>query len=214
MVSTASSCEASASSVPTPKRTTIQVSRPWNLVQVRGSKATSTPVPTRSRGGMGPGEGQDQIRAFRDAALAQGDAEIIVVIGDAELAGDIDQPADADGGIDHDAAEGVGGLVAIALQHVIGQHHRRIQVGEGIVDAVAHRLGHRVAIDFGDRAGDGMVQLDVEIEDVAIGLFPGIILGQRLRAGRAARAQGKAQGQRRNARERRVSCPYQIPKSK
>ena len=101
-------------------------------------------------GRLGTGKGQHQIGAFGDAGLAQGDAEIIVMAGNADLAGDIDQAADADGGIDHDAAEGVGGLVAVALQHVIGQHHRRIQVGQGIVDAVAHRLGHHVAIALGE----------------------------------------------------------------
>ena len=94
-------------------------------------------------GRLGAGEGQHQIRAFGDAGLAQGDAEIILMAGNADLAGDIDQAADADGGIDHDAAEGVGGLVAVALQHIIGQHHRRIEIGQGIVHAVAHRLRHR-----------------------------------------------------------------------
>ena len=73
---------------------------------------------------------------------------------------------------------GIGGLVAIALQHVIGKHDRRIQVGDGVVNAVAHRFGHRVAIALGDRPGDGMVQLDVEIENIAVGFFPRIILGQ------------------------------------
>ena len=41
--------------------------------------------------GLGPGEGQNQVRAFGDAGLAQGDAEIILVIVNADLAGDIDQ---------------------------------------------------------------------------------------------------------------------------
>ena len=40
---------------------------------------------------LGADEGQHQIGAFGRAGLAQGDAEIIVMAGNADLAGDIDQ---------------------------------------------------------------------------------------------------------------------------
>ena len=68
----------------------------------------STPVADQIARRLGSDEGQHQIGAFGGARLAQGDAEIIVVAGDAHLGGDIDQAGHADGGIDHEAAERVG----------------------------------------------------------------------------------------------------------
>ena len=153
-------------------------------------------------GRHGAREGQHQIGAFGNAVLAQGNAEIIFVAGDTDLAGDIDQPADADGGIDHDTARGIDGLVAVALQHIVGQNHGRIQVGQGIVDAIAHRLRHHAAIAFGHGAGHRMVDPEVEIENVTVGFFPGIVLGKRFRAGRAAGTQKKAQRKGRHHRKR------------
>ena len=100
--------------------------------------------------------------------------------GNADLGGDIDQARHADGGIDHEAAERVGRLVAVSLQHVIGEYDRRIQIGEGVVNAFARGLRHGAAIEFGDRPRDGMVELDVEIEYGAIGRLPGVVLRDRL----------------------------------
>ena len=52
---------------------------------------------------QGADERQHQVGTFSHAAPAQGHAEIIVVIGDAQRAGDVDQPALAKGGVEHDA---------------------------------------------------------------------------------------------------------------
>ena len=57
MVSTASNCEVRLSRMPMPLRTTISVLSPGKMSQVKGSKAMSTPVPIRSRGGRGPAKG-------------------------------------------------------------------------------------------------------------------------------------------------------------
>ena len=67
-----------------------------------------------------------------------------------------------------------------------------------IVDAVAHRLRHHLPIALGNGPGDDMVDPDVEIENIAVGLFPGVILGERFRTGGAAGAQSQAQGERRD----------------
>ena len=156
---------------------------------------------------LGAYKRQHQIGAFLHPRLAQGDAHVVVVIGDAYLAGHVDQPADAHRGIDHHAAKGVADFGTVALQHVIGQDHRRIQVGQEIVHPVAGHFRHHVAIALGDGAGHGMVQLHVEIEDGAVGLFPGVTLCQRLGAGRGARAKRQAHCQRRQDRKRSLHAP-------
>ena len=91
---------------------------------------------------LGADKGQHQIGAFLGAPLAQGDAEIIGMTGNADLGRDVDQPGQTDRGIDHEAAECVAGLVAIALQHVVDQHDGGIEIVQRIVNAIARRFGH------------------------------------------------------------------------
>ena len=214
MVSTASSCEARLSRTPRPKRNTIQVSLPWRRAWVRGSKAMSTPVPRRSprRHQAGESAAPDS-RTFgaRSRHAHRNDAKIIVMAGDADLAGDIAEAGDADGGVDDDAAEGV---EQPCRRRPAARHWPAHDQQFGLVRALwmpsRTGSGDRVAIAAGNRARHDMIQADVEIEDVAVGLFPGIVLGKRFRAGRAAATQGQSQGQGRQYLRRDHFMPHQI----
>ena len=138
-------------------------------------------------------------RSLPHPVLAQGDAEIIVVIGDADMRGHVDQPAQPHRGIDHDPAQRLHRLVAVALQHVIGQHDGLMQVGGEIVHALARRLRHHGAVAVIHRTGDIVLDPDVKGEDVAVGGLPGIMLGRAAprwaccsRSGRSSWPGGKA----------------------
>jgi hypothetical protein len=126
---------------------------------------------------------------------AAGIVERLPLMGDRALAAGGGDPARGDGGAAIEAllnhASGVAADASGSL-YVADRDNRRIQVGQGIVDAVTHRFRHDVAITFGNGSGHGMIHPDVKIEDVAISLLPGIILGERFRAGSAAGAQDQA----------------------
>ena len=75
--------------------------------RVRGSNARSTTRPIASRPVDGPSKGNTRYGPGTDAVNRERLAEVLVVAGrHAELAADVDQPAQAEDGVHHEPAEG------------------------------------------------------------------------------------------------------------
>jgi len=105
--------------------------------------------------------------------------EIIVVIGNPDLAGDVDQSASPTVEFTR-KRPACRSLVAVQLQTVIDEHTGAFRLMSALwIPSRATSAPRRYKTRH--RLGDGMVQLDVEIEDGAVGRLPGIVLGQGLR---------------------------------
>ena len=83
-----------------------------------------------------PKQRQYHIGAFRHSPNRQGLAEVLVMAFHAHIGGDIVQPQDADGGIDHEPGRRGEGPVQFPLQDIVEEDHRRAQVIERVVDPV------------------------------------------------------------------------------
>ena len=110
-------------------------------IQVNGSRAISTPKP----GGVarvGRAEDrQEQERPLGHAPERQCHAEIGIVVRVAPFGRHVEDAKDADRRVDQEAHRRVAGAAGLALQDVVGELHRRADVGQHVMDAVAHRPG-------------------------------------------------------------------------
>ena len=73
------------------------------------------------------------------------------------IPGHVEDSGHAQRRIDQEAPERVPGTAWFALQHVVGQDHRRAQVAEHVADTGAHRARHHVAVGDRHRAQYGLV---------------------------------------------------------
>ena len=134
------------------------------------------------------------IGARRNAPDEHGLAEIAGLLRQSPLGGDVKQAAEAEGGVEDDAADCDGGGVEAPLEEVVAEDARLFQVGVQILQPVPN--GPRHLLD--DRRG--RIEHDlVEVKDAAIELLVGIVDRKRHVAGDA----------RAGAEERRQPCRAQ-----
>ncbi len=120
-------------------------------------------------------DGQDQIRTGADAPGAESLAEIGIVECYACSACRIEETADAEDGVEPNAGEGVAGELALALDRIVEQDDGRAQVGEEVMDRVAHAQGQRVAIGLCGRLDDILVERQIDRENAPVDRFQGIV---------------------------------------
>ncbi len=107
----------------------------------------------------GAEERQHQEPAFAHAPVAQGLAEVLVVLDQADPVADVDQSADTPDAVDHEAP-GIGrALAELGLEEIVDDGGRIDQVGEEIGDAFARPA-----------RGDGDIALGRRLQHVLVGL--------------------------------------------
>ena len=136
----------------------------------------------------GPEDRQHQIGAVGNAPCRQRDPEIVGVVGDADLGADIDQSADPDRRVDQKPPQRVAGQIHPALQHVVGEDDRRVQVLQEIVHRVAHRRRQHRAVGVRHRHQDRPVDPLVEVEDRPVGVLERVAASSAAAAGACAAA--------------------------
>ena len=146
----------------------------------------------------GPEQGQHQIWAAGYAPDTQRLAEILVVAVVAEGAGGVEQTGHAKRGVDHEAAERDAGALALALQRVVGEDHRRAQVGQEVGDRAAGGLGGHEPVAAGDGLEEPGVEEHVEAEDRPVNGLDrvGDLLARCWRLGRGTAGHASDQDQR------------------
>ena len=104
--------------------------------------------------------------------------------------GDIKQPAGADRRVDRQPRQRIGRQLPFALQDIVGEDHRAVEVLQKIVQRLPHRRRDDGAVGFRRRHQHLAVDRLVEAEDRPVGVFVGIVeIVHRsgLRAGRMRR---------------------------
>jgi hypothetical protein len=117
------------------------------------------------------------------------------------LLGRIEESAHPDGGVEHQPPHGFSGTADFALQHVVHKNGGQRQVAQKIMHPAPAAFRHQDEVDSHGGDDDVLVDLAVEFQRVAVGLFIGVIGRQRL--GRARR--GGAACQRGEERQRAQS---------
>jgi hypothetical protein len=93
--------------------------------------------------------------------MAQGLAKILLVLVQAHLRSRVQETADSDGRIDHQAREIIGRRAKFALQSIVDHHGRGAQIREKIADAGARRRRDRPYIGARDGLEDGAIDFVV-----------------------------------------------------
>ncbi len=133
---------------------------------------------------------QYQVAAVLVAPFRQGLAQVFIVIGDSRLAGDIKKTQQTDGRVEQEAPEAAATLFELALQDLVDDGYRGIEVPEEISNTALKRVGHDLVIAHGDRPHD-FVETIVECINLAVKTFPGVIF----RIGMAVLRTGAAEQQ-------------------
>ena len=110
-------------------------------------------------------EQQHQIGSAVHAPGVERLAEITCLLRQAALRRRIEQPANAKCGVEEKTVEGDAGRIASSLQQIVGEDSRLGEVIDEGPDAVAQELRDSLAIAFGNRLDDRLVQRGVRIED-------------------------------------------------
>ena len=76
----------------------------------------------------------------------------------ADFSGRVHKAADADRRVHRETPQRLAGPRRFALQHVVGERHRQVEVDQEIVNAVARRLGNRAVVEHGDRPREILVE--------------------------------------------------------
>src|SRR5215831_2270637 len=139
-------------------------------------------------------ERQDEIRSAVRAPGVERLAEITGLLRQATLRRRIEQPANAKRGVEEETVEGDAGSIASPLQQVIGENSRLGEVVEEGSNAVAQNLRDYLAVAFGNRLDDRLVQRGVDIEDSPVQRLERVIgrdaLGGRSRTAGECGAKG------------------------
>jgi len=69
-------------------------------------------------------------------------SEVLVVAGQADVAGDIQKACDACRAVEEEAPEILGSLQKLRLQEVVHDHRRVVQIREEIADALPREIRH------------------------------------------------------------------------
>ena len=116
-------------------------------------------------------QGDDEIVAVFPAPRGKGVAQRIFVVRDAAGTGDVNQSAQAEGGVDADAHEILAGTFGVQPQDVAAEADDVAQVVEKIADARAHRFRRNLAVTAGDRGKYIVVGFVVDVENKAVVRF-------------------------------------------
>jgi len=138
------------------------------FTSVTGSTYKSIAVPAPSRSVLGPRIGQHEIEAIARAPAAEGLAEILVMLLQADVGGDVVDAEHAEEGVHREAHPVLHRVVGLALQEVVEADEDVGDVGEEVAHPPPHRLGHDVAIRGGHRPHHRRVEPFVEAVDRAV----------------------------------------------
>jgi hypothetical protein len=116
--------------------------------------AVAEQVPHR----RGPDQGDEQIGTWPHAIAAEGVAERAQVMGNADARRRVEQAADAQRGVDHEAGRRPGGARRPQLKHVVDHHHRLAEVDQEVMHALADLTRGQGAIDRRKRTDDEAVE--------------------------------------------------------
>jgi hypothetical protein len=144
--------------------------------------------------GGGAQQRQHQVGAAVHAPFTQCLAEVRPVAIQSHTSGRIEEAADPNGGVDHEARGIADAVVQVALQELVDDRGRVAQVGHEIIDRGADRLRYYLHIATGHRSQQGVIELAVEHIDRTVEAFKAIA---RVRlAARQCRATTQSQVQR------------------
>jgi hypothetical protein len=119
--------------------------------------------------------GKEQIGAWPDSIATQGVAERTQVMGNADLGGHVDHPADTQGRVVGEAHGRQTGAAGPELKHVIDHHPRLAEIDQDMVDGLPDRARRKLAIDERERADGVFVEGLLDGETLAVEPFEQIV---------------------------------------
>ncbi len=159
---------------------------------------TRTIAPAAVAHGRRAEERHEEIRPLRQAPGPERLAEILVAALDADHRREVEDPADAERGVEQHPAEVVAELVELALQQAVDRRDEVLDVVEDVRDARADELRHDVDVGLRHRLHDGRVDGVVNLVERPVHRLERVDARRR---GRAAGKQRDGHGERR-ARQR------------
>src|SRR5258706_13055810 len=87
--------------------------------------------------GRRPERGNEQVRALREAPLAEGDAEVVAILGDAHHRGEVEDAAEPEARVEEHAPERVSRAIAVALQQSVDAREQIVDVAEEVRHTIA-----------------------------------------------------------------------------
>src|SRR5262245_43637978 len=138
---------------------------------------------------------QQHVGARGRAPVADGLPEVLAVLLEPDLRGDVHEADDAHRGVDQEAPEVVAGVDRLRLEQVVQEGARQLEVAEEVVDAREDEAGHQPVPAARDGAEQVAVEAVVEVEDGLVVAAPGI----RAVRGRARTPEQQQQQQQRAA---------------
>ncbi len=136
-------------------------------------------------------EGDDQVRPRLHAPLAEGLAEVLVVLVQPGRRGRIEQAAKSHGRVQQQPARVAARLLELRLQQVVDDGDGVGEVVDEIRDSRAHYARRDLDVGLRHRSGDGLVEAIVELVGHAVDPLQGIArvaLGGRLCAAKKQQA--------------------------
>ncbi len=130
-----------------------------------------------------PQDRKEQIGTGLESIYAQRRAEPIVMMRQAGLGRRIEQAADPDHAIDHEAAERLGRALDPELQHVVAENHRLAELGDEVVQYLADRGADAVGIAQRQRPQDRVVDHLVDRIEAPVDPLEGVFDGQGVLSG-------------------------------
>src|SRR5437899_34302 len=130
-------------------------------------------------------------------------SSLLVPAFDTKVAGDIDEPAEAEHGVRQHATKIVSGLLRLALQQPVDRREEVVDVVEDVGEPRAHELRDDRDITFGDRFDD------VRVEDVVDLVERAIHRLERIDLRRHCRTTRKKDGG--SGRDRKAQCGGHLP---
>lgn len=129
---------------------------------------------------------QDQVGTFPEGPSTQSEAEVRAVIWDSHLGGDIDQASNSQGAVQGDPNKRSPCSAEPALQHVVAERHRLVEIANNIVDAVAGKFWNCVIVKLGYRTGEVVLDFRVKLKDGTVRPLERVVLRESLKVrGRA-----------------------------
>jgi hypothetical protein len=191
--------------------------RPVRRVGARGDVAVGAGIALDRRADRiarvgGAEDGENEVGAIGDAPTVERLPEVAALLFEPVRARKVEQPAETEGGVEEKAAQGYVGALELALQQVVGEDHRFVQIVEEMADRVAPPLRKHRSIGLGDRLEQQAVDEEVEVENVAVERFKRIVDCREFRArgGIAWRRRAAAERERQPERQKRRGFSVQF----
>src|SRR5690606_11773931 len=127
---------------------------------------------------------QDEVEPVAHAPFGKRLAEIFIFVGKALSFRDIHETGNTRRRVDDEARRGCTRAADVALQDIVGNDERRLQVAQEALNGVAYETGQYGLVALGDRLDHGAVENVVEAEDEAVDRLDRIgdfMRGRRLR---------------------------------